>query len=388
MILFVSFLLPHCSKEDGGKPEHGRVPQNKDPKNPAKPQGHDSGTAGDGIESKGNPSSDESHEGSSDSPSASEVESLPKEVTLPSYSLGYPSVSSIQSTIKSWAEKAPTLAKYGEFGQDGRFSSFYLRISKAVGQPKMELPRVLVTAATHGDEHLSTGLLLGYMHKFLGSYGKDDSITELIDSRDIYFVPVVCPGGYSRVSRFVEGVDPNRVYPYPDEPTLGFMPACISNTIKFFEEKKFNATLDYHNYGGMVMFPWSYTSYKVEQNLFVNYMNLAKELGQISGYQRVGPVATTIYKAKGTSIDYYHWFGQDQGWNTCSFAIEAGSSKRPPVSAIKGELDRNYHLINHFINKAPVLFMSTYGLYNYTENDTYQPWTGKLADYPFPKEEF
>jgi hypothetical protein len=56
-------------------------------------------------------------------------------------------------------------------------------------------PTVLIDAAHHGSELLSTEYALDVVNQLLGSYGKDKRITHWVDELDLWVVPLVNPDG-------------------------------------------------------------------------------------------------------------------------------------------------------------------------------------------------
>ena len=109
-------------------------------------------------------------------------------------------------------------------------------------------PAVLYTAAQHAREWITPEMVRRLMHYVLRKYGESPRITKLLDTTELYFVPVANPDGYdftftegNRLWRknlrdndgdgeitSIDGVDPNRNYPFKwgwdnegssDEPT-------------------------------------------------------------------------------------------------------------------------------------------------------------------------
>ena len=77
--------------------------------------------------------------------------------------------------------------------------------------------------------------------------------------------------------------------------------------------------------------------------------NLTTLMAKENGYVH-GPIATTIYVAKGSSSDYYFW-----KHNTVSVAMELGRSKAPPVGEISASVDETresvWRFLEHFAGK-------------------------------------
>jgi hypothetical protein len=65
-----------------------------------------------------------------------------------------------------------------------------------------------------------------------------------------------------------------------------------------------------------------------DSNDRMTFDTLADKLAEGNGYAH-GPIATTIYVAKGSSADYYYWKHK-----TTAFAVELTTNKAPAVSQI------------------------------------------------------
>ena len=180
----------------------------------------------------------------------------------------------------------------------------------------------MITAATHGDEIITTEVALGLIDKLIAGYGNDQRITNMVDNRELYFVPVVNADGFVARARYDKGVDPNRSYPYPENPNAKST-ASITALINFFNSRNFEGTLDFHASGELTMYPWAYSYDSVPKKDKEIFHNLTKKMAATNGYT-YGPISEVIYVAKGSSADYYYWTK-----NTIAIAIEVGNSKSP-----------------------------------------------------------
>ena len=260
---------------------------------------------------------------------------------------------SVETLAQEWARRAPKIIQFGVYGKAQGRDTFYIRLSKAVGTSGIVLPRSMITGATHGNETTSVDVLMRTIYQLAMQYAKDPVVTELINTRDTYFVPVVCPDGYDNNSREVEGQDPNRSFPGPETPQAN-SPQCISSIIKLFNDIKFNAVLDYHGYAGVVMYPWSYIDQPIETGDHdARHRRLSKEMADPMGYG-YGQIPKIMYVAVGSSGDYWYWMGQQKGYRTTSLAIELATSN------ISQETTENYKPIQIFMREAPVL-LTAYG---------------------------
>lgn len=231
----------------------------------------------------------------------------------------YRNYTQVEQDLKNFAsnyKKIATLETYGVTKQ-GR-SLYALKISTGEG----DKPRLMLTAATHGDELITTEVLFNLTGELLKGYGSDARLTKIIDSRDLYIIPVVSPDSFEARERYVQGKDPNRSYPWPDEPNNKGVDV-IQSMIEFANKKKFTGSLDLHAYGKMVMYPWAYTKKSPRPADVVIFKDLVASMSKDNQY-KAGQISTTIYIAEGSSADYFYW-----KTSTKAIAIEIGSEKIP-----------------------------------------------------------
>jgi hypothetical protein len=111
----------------------------------------------------------------------------------------------IEDELRETAAANPTLTKlvtYGETvnGQD----LLALKVSKNAGrEPDGRKPAVLYLGAQHAREWITPEMVRRLMHHFIDGYGSDAEITRLVDTTELWFVPVANPDGYDFT--FTEG---------------------------------------------------------------------------------------------------------------------------------------------------------------------------------------
>ena len=89
-----------------------------------------------------------------------------------------------------------------------------IKISDNVGSDEAE-PAILYDFSVHGDEQIGTELAFGFLEMLLTDYGTDTRITDLVDSYQIYLIPMINPDGYYHVRRGNGNyVDINRNFPF------------------------------------------------------------------------------------------------------------------------------------------------------------------------------
>ena len=230
--------------------------------------------------------------------------------------------------IEKLEQENPNLVQIVQYGKSAEGKPlFAVKISDNVTVDEDE-PELMITAATHGNEIITTEVVLGLMDKLIAGYGKDSRLTKMAADHELYFIPVVNADGFVDRERYDNGRDPNRSYPYPENPTAKST-ASISALIEFFKSRSIEASLDFHAYGELTMYPWAYTYESVPQKDRQMFDDLTKKMAATNNYT-YGPISKVIYVAKGSSADYYYWTK-----NTIALAIEIGNEFAPDPSEIE-----------------------------------------------------
>lgn len=256
-------------------------------------------------------------------------------VQLAQYSLEsgfseYHNFEQVQEWLKSIETRYPRIAKVLSYGssRQGR-PLLALRLSRDITQEPG--PALMFTAATHGDELITVEVLMSLVDQLVENHGKDARFTNLLGRHDLYFIPVVNPDGFVNVSRYDNGSDPNRSYPYPGHEER--MPtASIAAVIGFFMSHQIIGSIDFHASGELVMYPWAYTRQRVSDEATARFSQLTSSMASTNGYT-AGPISEVIYVAPGSSADYYFWKS-----SSVSLGIEIGQSKVPHPRLIPNEV--------------------------------------------------
>ena len=141
----------------------------------------------------------------------------------------------IYEELVRFAEENPNLVRAQEIGRTANGKPIIaLRVTKDVSQtPVRARPSVLFMATQHAREWIVPENLRRQIRYFVENYGRVDAVTELVNTRELWFVPVANPDGYdftfTRGNRLWrknlrelngvpgtqpgDGVDPNRNFP-------------------------------------------------------------------------------------------------------------------------------------------------------------------------------
>lgn len=231
----------------------------------------------------------------------------------------YRNYKKVEDDLKFFASNYKSLASLEIYGvsKEGR-NLYALKISTGGGNK----PRLMLTAATHGDELITTEVLFNLTQELLKNYGIDPRLTKIVAGRDLYIIPVVSPDSFEARQRYVQRMDPNRSYPWPDNPnnkTLDIIQAMMDFTNKM----NFTGSIDLHASGKMVMYPWAYTKKAPTPSDVVIFSDLVTSMAKENQY-KAGQISKTIYVAEGSSADYFYWKS-----GTKALAIEIGNEKIP-----------------------------------------------------------
>jgi len=232
-------------------------------------------------------------------------------------------------------------------------------------------PRIVYNSCQHAREWITITTVNYLLNLFTTSYGKNDTITALVDAIDWTFIPIVNIDGYDftwssnrmwRKNRRTNsgsscmGVDTNRNWPYmwnhggssnnpcADDfrgPSAGSEPEnmAIANYVK--NTPRVSGYIDFHSYSQLWMSPWGYTydlpkDYSKMQTMMASIVSAIRAVnGKI--YEE-GNIAGTIYQASGSSADYAYSVGI-----IYSFAVELRDTGQYgfilPASQIRPQAD-------------------------------------------------
>lgn len=253
----------------------------------------------------------------------------------------------------------PHLAKVVDIGDSLEGRNIYaLKISDNVNLDENEA-EVFFVGCHHAREWISVEVpyLLG---KYLvENYESDPEIKSLVDSSEVWIVPLLNPDGleysiyfyrYWRKNRRNNGdgsygVDLNRNYGYNwGYDNEGSSPIPSSQTYRgqsafsepeaqviraFFQQKNFQALITYHNYSQVILYPWGYTNMPSAKDELLE--EIAAEMseqmeavnGNLYGYGQAG---NTLYLTNGDMTD----------WSFATYGIPSYTIELPPADVLHG----------------------------------------------------
>lgn len=108
----------------------------------------------------------------------------------------FPSFDAYSQQIKSLHERYSEISQILSIGKSVRNRDLtVMRISDNVNAPSVEKPSVKIVGNIHGDDGVSREILLQFIDYLLSYYGRDNEISQLINTTDIYVLPSLNPDG-------------------------------------------------------------------------------------------------------------------------------------------------------------------------------------------------
>lgn len=247
--------------------------------------------------------------------------------------------------IKAWMrnlEATKDFAKVIQYGESGGGREL-LALRIRTGDEKK--PIIMITAATHGDELITTEVLVQLVDQMVAGFDTNPRFQKMIQEHDLYFIPVVNPDGFVMTRRFEGRFDPNRSYPWPGNLDASPTPS-IEAIMQLAGILRPVASIDFHAYGEMIMYPWAYTKEPVSSPHKEKFHSITAHMAAANNYV-FGPISKVIYVAPGSSADYYYW-----KTGSFSLGIEIGKNKIPNPSEfpryVQSQAESTWRFIESF----------------------------------------
>lgn len=215
-------------------------------------------------------------------------------------------------------------------------------------------PAVHFEGNIHGDEKISWGILMEMVKYLAANHGTDTLVTRLINTREIWLVPLVNPDGYVRARRYNDrDVDLNRNWGWMwDNRYSYYGTAPMSEPesramLAHILRNPFVTYISYHAGTEFISYPWSYaysSSNTIPERDLIHF--LSARYDSYNGYT-YGQGSDGMYLINGSTKDFNYGYDGSMGWS-----IEVHNTKTPPASAIIPTFDRNRGAILEFCHRA------------------------------------
>jgi carboxypeptidase T len=308
----------------------------------------------------------------------------------------YHNYGEMAQALADLADKYPTMVHRFSLGKtiEGR-DIWGVRLNPHVEDASTvtALPGIVFMGGHHAREHLSMELPMLYAEHLASNYGKDPVITDLMDKRDIYFIPMVnadgaefdvATGSYKmwRKNRKINagnancpGVDLNRNYGFQWGTGGSSTNACSdvfmgaqsfsepeTQAVKRFVESRPNLKilLSFHTYSELILYPWGH-KYDPITNArdLATYEKMARTMATWNGY--TPQQSSDLYIASGDTTD---WSYGTLGIFSFTFELSprdswGGGGFYPGAGAIATSFQANLRPILYLIDLADDPYRAT-----------------------------
>jgi Zinc carboxypeptidase len=304
----------------------------------------------------------------------------------------------IRGELNSIAQKNPNIVKLEVIGKtiQGR-DILALKVTKnARTVTDGSRPSVLYMGTIHAREWIATEVVRRELHYFVDNYNKNADVTNLVNTRELWFMPVANPDGYQytfdneRLWRKnlhdndgdgaitnADGVDLNRNYDinwgYDDEGSSsqvssetyrGTKPASEPEVVAhqaLIDRLKFKFLVTYHSYGPLLLYPfgWQIQTPTADDPLYVAYTGTdahpAVTKIDPDGLEFDPGVAADLYITNGTTDAYSYsktgalsWTPElEEGCDGCGFVFPDDEAK------VQAEYEHNLPFALDLAKSAP-----------------------------------
>jgi hypothetical protein len=211
-------------------------------------------------------------------------------------------------------------------------------------------PAVHFEGAIHGDEKIAWAVSFEMVKYLLSRYGSDTLATRLVNTREIWLLPMYNPDGYVAARRYNgNNVDLNRNW--------GWMwGGETAQGASAFSEPENRAVLahimrhpmvlfvSFHAGTEYISFPWSYSPDSAPEKPLLSF--LSQRYSVPNGYE-YGQGYQGMYPINGSTKDFDYGSCGMMGWS-----IEVHMQKTPPASEIDPTFNRNRAAMLEFFHRA------------------------------------
>ena len=241
----------------------------------------------------------------------------------------------LEADLRSLASRAPGLVSLFSIGKSHKGLDIWaVRLTKGnTGTEPNGRPGIVFLGTHHAREHLSTEVPLK-LAQYLADNKEQPEIARLLDTRDIYFIPMVNPDGVeydieggryhmhrknmAKNTDGSTGVDLNRNYAWgwggagasdnPRDDTYHGPSAFSepeSRAVKAFVEARPNlkVLLSYHTFSELILYPWGGSNDPIaDPKPRAAFMTMANEMAKMNGY--TPQQSSDLYIATGDTCDW------------------------------------------------------------------------------------
>lgn len=229
-------------------------------------------------------------------------------------------------------------------------------------------PSALITGLHHAREWISVEVPMALVDLLVTGYGEDPWVTQVLDTTEVWVVPVVNPDGHvysqtksrmwrknrSQNSWWARGTDNNRNYGYkwgqggasgnPHSQTYRGTEAFSEPETQAIRDlalrENFVTSLSFHSYSQLVLWPWGFTYDPTPDDAVLKHHG--EKMAALTGY--TPQQSSDLYP---TSGDFTDWFYGATG--ALSYTFELGTRFVPPEEDVPGIVAKNLAATRYFL---------------------------------------
>jgi hypothetical protein len=259
----------------------------------------------------------------------------------------YPTPEAIIKKMQSLQKQFPKIISLIQIGTsvEGRplmFAKLTAPAKSGIKAPSAR-PEFKYVANMHGDEIVGRELMVKLIEDLAMNYGKENRITQLLDTVQIYIMPSMNPDGAIKRQRGnANNVDLNRSFPdfttSDNQNTQANREPEIQAMMKFQSQHKFVFSANFHGGAEVVNYPYDtkgdvFPLDNLVKNISLNYSRKIPYFWNSTEFEHGITNGYDWYEVDGGMQDWsYHWHGDLQ------LTIELTQKKWPAFSTV----DRYY----------------------------------------------
>lgn len=283
---------------------------------------------------------------------------------------GYITYPELTATLQALTAAHPGTCRLQSIGKSAENRDLWTLVVSRNPDIEEDEPECKLLSTIHGDEPIGTELLVRLAQWLLSNDGADARATALLDTTELWLMPLVNPDGYARTSRFnAAGHDLNRSFPaYGDDFTgtwyggdasgIEGRPVEVGHLMTWILTHSFTLSACFHSGATVVNYPYdddgmaSGTPAPSPDEALFRVMSRAYSIHNPAMWN-----STVFDDGITNGADWYVITGGMQDWNYryagCNdVTIELSDTKRPPASQLDNFWEANRESMLAYLETA------------------------------------
>jgi carboxypeptidase T len=300
------------------------------------------------------------------------------------------------NAITGVANAHPSIVERRSIGlsHEGR-TVYALKVSDNVATDEAE-PEVMFTANQHAREHLTVEMALYLLRELTSKHGSDARITNIVNSREVWIVPMVNPDGVEwdiatgsyrmwrknrqpNAGSTAVGTDLNRNWGYRWGCCGGSSGTFSSETYRGASSfsapetrnvrdlvnsrvvggvQQIKASIDFHTYSELVLWPYGYTYTDVPADMTADdhavFSSLGRDMASTNGF--TPQQGSDLYITDGTIDDWLYGVHRIFAYTFELYPRTSSPGFYPPDEVIGRETSRNREAVLRLLENADCMY--------------------------------